>query len=163
MVTVTVESSYGFGIIGINLNSSLFQCLKIFYNMPNIKRNKIPKGSGMLIHFIDTNKPHAQATVVLNNTLFKNNTDPVNRKKCIYDDNGGTKTPHCPIMNAVGLTILYAQKNYPAHVSINSGKFIRNLSTGALLIINCQHNENSTISLQDIYFHKNTRFKYAKC
>ena len=165
MDTVTVESSYGFGIIGINLNSSLFQFLKIFYNMPNIKRSKILKGSGMLIHFIDTNKPHAQATVLLNNILFENNTDPVNRKKCIYDDNGGTKTLHCPIMNAVGLTILYAQKNYPAHVSINSGKFIRNFGvlTGALLIINCQHNEKSTISLQDSYFHKNTRLKFSQC
>lgn len=119
-VTVSIEASFGFAIIGLNLHSSYFHFLKICNSTQQFENETSRTGSGMLICFNDSKQSLPTTTnILLNNTTFEKNQELFN-KLTIHN------TKHS-ISNAAGLTIFYTQTQYEAHVSILGGKFYNNI------------------------------------
>lgn len=132
--TVHLKSSFGFGIIGFNLNYSLFDS-SIFSSSvafsANLQLNKTI-GSGFLIHFTDQCINKSYVNVQVNKCCFENNHLYIrNSSELRYSKNGSL------VSYAAGLTIIYSQKNYQAFVNISSTIFSRNFGplTSSLLII----------------------------
>ena len=145
MNRVMMESSFGFAIIGRNLLSSRFQILTI-YN-PHLPKtfndiHHTNAGSGMLLHFITSNKTNDRNILMINST-FENNTCRSYRRNCIKSDFSDIGKI---LYYAAGLTILYTQINYDAHVTINHTTFTSNIGsyTGAMLIINLSMLKSTT-------------------
>ena len=164
LTNVTFTSSFGFSIIGINLKDSTMNgvtvnntnAVSIFYN----RGERV--GAGIVVHFIHTDD-HDTYKVVLNNCFFSHNFQLSNESACIGEiyykvssiDN--LSLQHHPLINGVGLTIVYTHSNAHAAVIIDGAHFIENAghSTGALVIVQFDDNSTAQTTISNTEFHGN--------
>ena len=130
---VKIYYSYGFAMIGVNLQNSVLS----FMNVSN--STNITTGSGLILHFMDM--------VNLSNDISYN----VSFLHCDFSYNVHFSNLECPlidyymysedvihpIVNAAGLTILYTQTHFKSYVQVNDANFKWNFGTvaGAMLIL----------------------------
>ena len=128
---VNIYNSYGFAMIGINLNDSSISEVSISYSTlsTNLYRHNEDKrrtiGCGALLHFVDHQLMMYPTYVTVNYTHFKNNFD-------LHEGNPYTtefSNNYLNIVNAAGLTVLYTQKTYFASVTINNTEFTSNVGS----------------------------------
>ena len=162
LTNVTFTSSFGFSIIGINLKDSTMNgvtvnntnAVSIFYN----RGERV--GAGIVVHFIHTDD-HDTYKVVLNNCFFSHNFQLSNESACIGEiyykvssiDN--LSLQHRPLINGVGLTIVYTHSNAHAAVIIDGAHFFENAghSTGALVIVQFDDNSTAQTTISNTEFH----------
>ena len=154
-----MKSSYGFAIVGHNLVSlSNFT----FLNLGNsVHKSKVyydqSIGNGMLIYFSDSSHRTQQARqVYLSNSIFQKNIENSVPSQCFRGDYKRVVNKKILII-AGGLTILYNQRKYSAHVNITGVNFMQNtgIYAGAILIIHLYAATSST-SVKDSFFKGNT-------
>ena len=166
MDTVRIESSYGFAVVGFNLGTSTFQCLDVCNSYQRHEHHKTSTGSGIILHFSDSQKPENNTNVSLFNSLFEKNTDFFTNYNCISDffTSGKAGMSRYSLINAVGLTIAYTQTDYKVNVYIDQTNFFHNIGvhTGAVLIIKLQHNNLSSTKLINSKF-KGNAFNTPPC
>ena len=167
MDTVRIESSYGFAVVGFNLGTSTFQCLDVCNSYQRHEHYKTSTGSGMILHFSDSQKPENNTNISLFNSLFEKNTDFFTNFECISDffTSGKASMSRYSLINAVGLTIAYTQTDYQVNVYIDQTNFFHNIGvhTGAVLIIKLQHNNLSSTKLINSEFKGNAFFNTSPC
>ena len=146
---VTMMSSYGFSIIGIDIdNSTIIWCLISSYKefVVNIKENKTI-GNGVLMHFVKNRKivESSKRAVLMKNCKFLWNTGHCKHcdNRCIKNT-FGRKDSQKALMNAVGTTILYDGDKYPVMVRLENITFSNNVATftNSLLILHYYAHEN---------------------
>ena len=125
---VSITSYYGFAILAMNpLNASLCH-LRVFMSKNFLDKNEDGFGSGILLIFTDSIKElnSAPHNVTISNAVMVSNADYVKDMKCLTDLLYSHDTP-LPVINAAGLTILYAQAKFEANVLVMESKFEANL------------------------------------
>ena len=168
MDSVKIESSYGFAVIGYNLKTSHFQHLDICNSYQRHEHHRTSTGSGMILHFSDSQTPMVNSThISIFSSSFENNIELFNGSElCISDT--FTLRPNAssyPLMNAVALTIAYTQSNYTAKVNVNETKFLNNIGVqaGALMITVLHHGDLSTTKLVNSEFKGNALYNKSRC
>ena len=176
---VNIYYSYGFAMIGVNLYNSTIDSVsmsnssygaKVYHN----KRQSI--GCGFLLHYMDTNNAFQEKESVLqvsdiyiNDTSLSYNID-YNSYSCItdnyYNKHLSSSSGCNPIVNAAGLTILYAQQN-SSQVSVhitksyfndNNGSFV-----GGIFILKYNTNFPINISISHTIFNANNNNNSLQC
>ena len=156
---VNIYYSYGFAMIGINLNDSSINEVNISYSSlsTNLYRHTEHKrrtiGCGALLHFFDHQLMMYPTYVTVNHAHFKNNFDLHEGDPYMT----GFSKNYLNIVNAAGLTVLYAQKTYFVSVTINNTEFTSNMgsynSPGGLLVLHYNSFLNtSTIVDNSLFF-----------
>ena len=159
--TVVMELSYGFAITGANLLNSTFRSLKIHKSEgPYIEKETV--GSGILLHFSNTHTAMDREITIVN-TSFEDNSDSFKGSGCISDKYMQIKSSS--VRNAAGLTVIYTQNKYLAKVTIDGGKFTRNVGaySGAMLIVYFHTHILSKTILKNSEFNKNAKFTKNNC
>ncbi len=152
---VTMMSSYGFSVIGIDIdNSTIIWCWISSYKafVVNIKENKTI-GNGVLMHFLKKRKivESSKRAVLMKNCKILWNTGHCKHceyrciKENVFERNDSQKA----IMYAVGVTILYDGDNYPVTVRLENMTFSNNVATftNSLLIVHYYAHENDTTEM----------------
>ena len=169
MTEVVLNRSYGFAVVGINIENSLFQDLQCSHSISKTERDDRIIGTGMLLHFTDIPEhTKGNMTISIISAVFENNYDLLLHNICInYKFYGIHYNRHYSAPNAAGLTVLYTQRTYIAHVNINNGKFSDNIgeAVGAMLIVHFQTNamNSSSTSISNSSFERNAKFMRRKC
>ena len=150
---VNIYNSYGFAMIGINLNDSSISEVNISYSSLSTnlyhhtehKRRTI--GCGALLHFVDHQLMMYPTYVT------------------VFDLHNGypymTEFPniYLNIVNAAGLTVLYTQQTYFASVAINNTEFTSNVgsynSPGGLLVLHYNSSLNTSTIVDNSLFSDN--------
>ena len=125
MIRVVIEHSFGFGIIGYNLDSSRFQYIIIRNSSWSSVNDTSGPGCGMLIHFSNSLYEPTVRNISLHNATFENNQELFKGKKCISNRYVyvNTRRPN-KLYNAAGLTVIYTpSRSYKANVEINMATF----------------------------------------
>ena len=161
MSQVNIYYSYGFAMIGINLNDSSISEVNISYSnlSTNLYRHSEHKrrtfGCGALLHFFDHQLMMYPTYVTVNYTHFKNNFDL--HKGYSYTTEFSIN--YLNIVNAAGLTVLYTQKTYFASVTINNAEFTSNVgsynSPGGLLVLHYNSSLNTSTIVDNSLFSDN--------
>ena len=172
---VNIYSSYGFAVIGINLNNSTINNVSMSnssYSVNVYQHINQSIGSGFLLHFMDNNNGFQEMESVLQDShihirdaSFSYNFD-YNTYSCITDtynnkhslSSGGTN----PIVNAAGLTILYTQQNSgQVSVHITETYFIKNVGSfaGGMFVLQYQTFAVTNTTITNTVFHHNINFK----
>ena len=158
---VNIYYSYGFAMIGINLNDSSISEVNISYSnlSTNLyrhtehKRRKI--GCGALLHFFDHQLMMYSTNVTVNYVNFKNNFDLHKAYSYMTEFSNN----YLNIVNAAGLTVLYTQKTYFASVTINNAEFTSNVgsynSPGGLLVLHYNSSLNTSTIVDNSLFSDN--------
>ena len=135
---VYIYYSYGFAMIGVNLQNSVLSFMNVSYSTGS----PVTAGSGLVLHFMNNDN-----MVNLSNDISYN----VSLLHCDFSYNIHFSNLECPligycmysedvappIVNAAGLTILYTQTHFKSHVQVNDARFKKNFGTvaGAMLIL----------------------------
>ena len=156
---VNIYYSYGFAMIGINLYNSTIDSVNMSnstYSAEVYKNNNRSLGSGFLLHFMDTNDLITIYNILIRNAFFLYNLD-YNTHGCLtdtyYNKFLSSINDSYPVVNAVGLTILYTQQsdNNKVTVHVTKSTFHENIGNFAGGIFILQHNThyviNTSISL----------------
>ena len=141
---VNIYYSYGFAMIGINLyNSSIdnFSMSNSSHSVEVYQHNNQSIGSGLLLHFMNTNNSIIIYDILIKNALFSYNWD-YNTHSCLthtyYNKHSSSSGIYYSIVNAAGLTILYTQQS-SGHVSVHIAEshFVQNYGSfaGGMLIL----------------------------
>ena len=158
---VNIYYSYGFAMIGINLNDSSISEVDISYS--NLRTNlyhhtehkRRTIGCGALLHFFDHQLMMYPTYVTVNYAHFKNNVDL--REGYPYMTEFSNN--YLNIVNAAGLTVLYTQKTYFASVTINNAEFTSNVgsynSPGGLLVLHYNSSLNTRTIVDNSLFSDN--------
>ena len=138
MAHVNLYYSYGFAMIGVNLQNSVLS----FMNVSKNTGNAVLSGSGLILHFMDNDdvvdlSNDISYTVSFLHCYFSYNSHYSNLECPLIDYYMYSKDVVHPIIYAVGLTILYAQTHFKSHVQVNDTKFKWNWGSvaGAMLIL----------------------------
>ena len=161
---VEIQSSNGFAILGFNLIFSSLRLVQIGNSSTRFAKSVQADGSGIMLHFGESQYKMMATRVSLINVTFRNNTDFFRGRECL-PQHLKYHFKHLQVYNAAGLTILYAQKTYQAQVIINGGKFIRNAAsyTGGILIFYFETRIISTTIIRNSEFRNNAKFSFRKC
>ena len=141
MTLVGIYYSKGFGIVGINLYSSVLLNVSTSNNSETWSEieNNIIFGSGLMLHFMDNYMMDYDyiSNVSLINCSFEYNLHLKFIDECPLNNYMYPHNDSLPITNSPGLTILYTQTNYTAQVQINNAIFKHNIGdvAGAMLIL----------------------------
>ena len=169
MDTVKIESSFGFALIGFNLESSSFQFLTICHSMYifDKNRNTFGRGSGMMLHF--NNIQRTITTLSLLKSSFEVNEDFTDGRECsleIYKSSAtNPKMLHKQLISAAGLTIVYTRMHYKANVTISEVNFTNNTGgyAGAILILHFQNTVSCTVTLNSSFLTRNSINSSSDC
>ena len=158
---VNIYYSYGFAMIGINLNDSSISEVNISYSnlSTNLFRHTEHKrrtiGCGALLHFIDHQLMMYPTYVTVNYAHFKNNFDLHKAYSYMTEFSNN----YLNIVNAAGLTVLYTQKTYFTKVTINDTEFTSNVgsynSPGGLLVLHYNSSLNTNTIVDNCLFSDN--------
>ena len=136
---VNIYSSYGFAMIGVNLQTSVLSFMNVRKSTGN---NTVAAGSGLILHFMDNDDMMDLSNEISYNVSFLHcdfgyNVHFSNLECPLIDHYMYSKDAEHPIINAAGLTILYTQTHFKSHVQVNDSKFIWNWGSvaGAMLIL----------------------------
>ena len=143
--SVQITSYQGFAVIGANLiQESTFTTLTVSDSV-----NSFHIGSGILIYFSDNEKMPAELTIL--NSKFENNS--ITSFSCEPND----RIDFNFIQFAAGLTIIFAQQNYSANVTISESRFALNFGVfvGALSIMYINSHLSSSTVITDSSFQEN--------
>ena len=135
---VNIYYSYGFAMIGVNLYNSTIDSVSMSnssHSFEVYQHNNQSIGSGLLLHFMNTNNSIIIYDILIKNALFSYNWD-YNTHSCLthtyfnrYSSSSGI---YYSIVNAAGLTILYTQQsNGHVSVHITGSHFIQNYGSFA--------------------------------
>ena len=159
LTNVTFTSSFGFSIIGINLKDSTMNGVTVNKSDAfSIFHNRVEAvGTGIVVHFMHTGEDHNAHRVVLHNCTFSYNIYFSNESGCIAEVYNSTNRRHHPLINGVGLTIVYTHSNAHAEVIIDGAHFFENTgySTGALVIVQFDDNSTAQTTINNTEFLKN--------
>ena len=165
---VSIVDYNGFAIVAINLPNASFNFLLVAngqsYALEAI--HSISIGSGMLVLFYNklqvAQKNYLGYKLSIINSIFESNfafDQYWNRRdlRCVtgvYDEFHS----HFPIINAAGITILYAQQDIPANVSILQTKFYHctGYYAGAVLLIRFDSKFDSQTVIDGSNFSRNS-------
>ncbi len=164
MDTVVIESSVGFALVGYNLRSSQFHSVTVCNSTQQSDNQESGPGSGMLLHFSDT-ELNETTEILLNNMVFKNNKEHSNKVTyCTPDIYYYTNKGRYPVENAAGLTILYTQNSYRVNTVIRNGRFNNNSGTlaGGCLILHYETNITSTTIVDSSIFQNNAYMYHSR-
>ena len=158
---VNIYYSYGFAMIGVNLNDSSISEVNISYSSlrTNLYRHTEHKrrtiGCGALLHFFDHQLMMYPTYVTVNYAHFKNNFD----LHKAYPYMTGFSNNYLNIVNAAGMTVLYTQKTYFTSVTINNTEFTSNVgsynSPGGLLVLHYNSSLNTSTIVDNSLFSDN--------
>ena len=158
---VKIYYSYGFAMIGVNLNDSSISEVNISYSTlsTNLYRHTKDKrrtiGCGALLHFLDHQLMMYPTNVNVNYVYLKNNFDLHKGYSYITEFSNN----YLNIVNAAGLTVIYTQKKYFASVTINNTEFISNVgsfnSPGGLLVLHYNSSLNTSTIVNNSLFSDN--------
>ena len=117
MTQINIYYSYGFAMIGIDLYNSTIDSVSMLnssYSIKGYQHNNQSIGSGLLLHFMNTNNSIIIYDILIKNALFSYNWD-YNTHLCLnnmhsnkYSSASGN---YYPAINAAGLNILYTQQS----------------------------------------------------
>ena len=172
---VNIYSSYGFAMIGVNLYNSTIDSVsmsKLTHSAEIVQSNNISIGSGLLLHYMDTNNSFQEEESVLQDShihiidaSFSYNYD-YNTYSCITDTYNSKRllspVGTNPIVNAAGLTILYTQQNSgQVSVHITETYFIKNVGSfaGGMFVLQYQTFAVTNTTITNTVFHHNINFK----
>ena len=159
LTNVMFTSSFGFSIIGINLKDSTMNGVTVNKSDAfSIFHKRVEAvGTGIVVHFMHTGEDHNAHRVVLYNCTFSYNTYFSNESACIGEVYNSINRWHCPLINGVGLTIVYTHSNAYAEVIIDGAHFFENTgySTGALVIVQFDDNSTAQTTIKNTKFLKN--------
>ena len=158
MTDVYMVSSYGFAILAIDVVDSLFRNITAINSTHAIEirsqNNSVNIGSGVMIHFMDTNaKNHSESgTLLFQDIHVLYNWDLAEICQTIPHSNTNVS-----VVNAAGLTIIYAQNNYNVSVNISNSTFDTNVGCigGGLLVLSYS---NGATTINNTVFHKNFNY-----
>ena len=172
---VNIYYSYGFAMIGINVYNSTIDSVSMSNSILSaeiVQSNNISIGSGLLLHYMNTNNSFQEEESVLqdsdiyiSNASFSYNFD-YNTYSCITDtynnkhssSSGGTN----PIVNAAGLTILYTQQNSgQVSVHITETYFIKNVGSfaGGMFVLQYHTIAVTNTTITNTIFYHNFNFE----
>ena len=170
MTEVGLVSSFGFAIIGINLDKSVINSINFTSHKSFEVRSTQNKtiGNGLLLHFLENQTvPSAYKCVEINHCIIKHNFgyNRVDTKQCISDILFNDTALPKPVLASIGITILYTQTSYEAHVMLNGLKVSRNVAiyTTSLLIIHYNTSQKDFTELNDSSFNRISVQNVAKC
>ena len=171
---VNIYSSYGFAMIGINLYHSTIDSVNMSnssYSAEVYQNNSQSLGSGLLLHYMDTNNAFQEKESILqvfdvhiNNGSFSYNFD-CNTYSCItdtyYDKHSSSSGGSNPVVNAAGLTILYTQNN-SGQVSVHITKSYFNDNNGCfaggMFVLQYQTFAITNTTITNTVFYHNINF-----
>jgi predicted outer membrane repeat protein len=137
MINVRMNSSHGFGIVGLNVYNSSFDHIYIFNSVQLMNVNNV--GCGFIIHFsTHSGIPNDSNSVAVSNSEFiNNNAGTTSFNKNCFSSKHQINASN-PVINSAALTVLYTQTNFIVDVTIDAVKFINNTgeneSGGGLLV-----------------------------
>ena len=144
--TVSMNSSFGFAVIGFNLNNSTFVNSIFSSDAPfeiGIRQNQTI-GSGFLIHYTDPPSPDTNNTNYSSKHVVINGCHFVNNYMYIHNNTRNHCEQKLPILNSAALTVMYTQTVYQAHVSIQKVCFTRNAGMFAATLLIVHYNNLTT-------------------
>ena len=160
--------SYGFAIIGINLNKSVFTNSYFSSELPiefGATQN-ISIGNGVLIHYFDAiHLSNISRNITISDSVFTKNTGYSTITKCLSDIYKNDKSVK-HVLSATGITVLYTQKYYQVYVLLNGLEFSYNFHNGLpdslfILHYNTSHQDNTEI--RNCEFIRRTINNEGKC
>ena len=171
---VKMVSSYGFAIIGINLdNSVIHNCsFSSFVSLVVNTQQNIIIGNGVLVHFFnDTswmvvssrNVTISDSSFIWNTAHSTSNSTTSHCISDVYSNNKGDSSK--PVMFSVGITILYTYKEYEAKVNLIDLNFSNNVSpfTTSLLILHYKSLQNDQTVLNSVTLKTLSIYNKALC
>ena len=165
MNEVTLRSSYGFAVIGVNLVDSVLQNVHVSNSsasatMYNYYNETI--GCGMILHFLQAEESKFHK-VSIEQSTFSSNYDLQNGSSCA--NNMDLQSGSEMVVSAAALTILYTQHDYQANVFINNSKFNGNLGTigGAVLILHYNSYYRGHVYITNTHFNSNNVLGHHQC
>ena len=150
---VNIYSSYGFAMIGVNLYNSTIDSVRMSYSSISAEMYQINNkslGSGLLLHFMDTNDLIVIYDVLIRNASFLYNFDYIFHG--CPSVNKFLSSTNDPIVNAAGLTILYTQQSDNNNVTVHVTESIFHDNFGSfaggmfILLYNTDYPINTSIS-----------------
>ena len=145
---ITISTYYGFAVLAINpVNATLNQ---VYINGSQSYKFYFSLGRGILLLFTDDviTIKFSQHAVTVNETEIFGNLESTSVIDCftnllyIPED-----CKHLPLVNAAGLTVLYAQKSFTSNVTILNAKLSGNYGSiaGAMLVLHYGTNKGRTV------------------
>ena len=142
---VNITIYYGFSILAINPLNALMDTLDIGSALSFSFKNSL--GSGILLLYTDSleNESSEPHSVTVNNTVIQGNLEQVTVVECLTDLQ--YLSDKFPVVNAAGLTVLYAQQKFFSNVIISHTHFSGNIGSisGAMLILYYKTNKGKTM------------------
>lgn len=159
---LSITDYYGFATVAINPINALINNVNITYSqaLKYYTKYHIAIGSGILLLFMDittNNTSMILHTAMLNHINLVDNIHQHNTTKCLSNMKQFiTSKQRLAIINAAGLTIIYAQHNFTANVHLNQSIFLKNYGSlaGAMLIIHYNSISRSHTAISESYFNK---------
>ena len=131
---VNIYYSYGFAMIGVDLYNSTIDSVSMSNSSHSCEMYQINNqslGSGLLLHFMDTNDLIVIYDILIRNASFFYNFDYISHG-CLTDNKFLSSTnDYYPIVNAAGLTILYTQQSDNNKVTVHVTESIFHVNLGS--------------------------------